>query len=657
MPASTIEEVITQLDEIIARSRREKSRVGFFAALYRQVTMNVKEGIASDRFEDGARMERLDVIFANRYLEALQHFRAGTPTGKCWQAAFQAAPSWRLLILQHLLLGINAHINLDLGAAAAQTCPGENLPALKRDFEEINAILSDLLDKKLRETPMTLCRIFFITIILTFAATPSHSQLQIQPAFPNLTFTYPVDLQSPGDGTDRIFVVEQPGVIQVFDNISTVAAAKVFLDISDRVEYGGEMGLLGLAFHPNYQSNGYFYVNYTTRRQGRLQTFIARYRVKATDINEAEKDSELVLLEFDQPYTNHNGGQIAFGPTDGYLYIATGDGGSGGDPQGNGQSLRTLLGKILRIDVNTSTGNKKYGIPSDNPFVGNTDGNLEEIYAYGLRNPWRFSFDPTTAWLWTGDVGQRTREEIDLIEKGKNYGWNLMEGNLCYPSGNPCDLPGLTKPVLDYGRSLGASVTGGYVYRGKQNPELIGAYIHGDYISGRLWLLRYDESNPPSPPVELPFTVANISSFGIDKNNELYICSHHLNFQSNSGRIYRFKPTASSVDDNGSIPVSNRLAQNYPNPFVNVAATNVTGNRATTIEYAVTQAAQVEINLFNLQGQLVRTLVSQSQIAGKHVTAWDGRDGNGQILPNGTYLYHLKIGGNVVETKRLLLIK
>jgi glucose/arabinose dehydrogenase len=497
---------------------------------------------------------------------------------------------------------------------------------------------------------MKLRRIFLVAVVLIFAATPSHSQaqLQLQVAFPNLTFSNPVDLQHPGDGSDRIFVVEQAGIIRVFENIALATSAKVFLDIRDRVQSGGEMGLLGLAFHPNYKNTGYFYVNYTTRRQGRLQTFIARYRVKATDLNEAEKDSELVLLEFDQPFTNHNGGQIAFGP-DGYLYIATGDGGSGGDPQGNGQSLRTLLGKILRIDVNTATGGRKYGIPSDNPFAGNTAGNREEIYAYGLRNPWRFSFDPPTGRLWAADVGQNSFEEIDSITKGGNYGWKIMEGNSCFSPSTGCNMTGLIKPIWDYGRSLGQSVTGGYVYRGKANPELVGAYIYADYVSNRMWALRYDGVNPPSN-TDLPLAAGNVSSFGIDKNNELYICGHQ------SGRIYRFKPTATQVDDGNAPPVSNQLQQNYPNPFGSTPSL-AAGIPLTTIAYSLTQTAPVEISLYNLQGQLVRTLVRQSQNAGKHVTTWDGRNDNGQIMPSGTYLYRLKIGGNFVETRRLMRIK
>jgi glucose/arabinose dehydrogenase len=492
---------------------------------------------------------------------------------------------------------------------------------------------------------MKLRRIFLVAAFLIFAATPSHSQLQLQVAFPNLAFTRPVDLQHPGDGTDRIFVVEQAGVIKVFENSPSIATAKIFLDIKDRVnDLGNEEGLLGLAFHPDYKSNGYFYVNYTATSPRR--TVIARYRVSATDPNQAVADGELVILTFNQPYENHNGGQLAFGP-DGYLYIATGDGGSANDPQGNGQSLQTLLGKILRLDVNNPSGGRNYGIPPDNPFAGT--GNREEIYAYGLRNPWRFSFDPPTSRLWAADVGQNRFEEINLITRGGNYGWKIMEGNSCFSPSTGCNMTGLIKPVWDYGRSLGQSVTGGYVYRGKANPELVGAYIYADYISNRMWALRYDGVNPPSN-TDLPLAAGNVSSFGIDKNNELYICGHQ------SGRIYRFKPTATQVDDGNARPVSNQLQQNYPNPFGS-APSLAAGDPLTIIAYSVTQTAPVEISLYNLQGQLVRTLVRQSQTPGKHVTTWDGRDDNGQIMPSGTYLYRLQIGGNFVETRRLMWIK
>lgn len=493
---------------------------------------------------------------------------------------------------------------------------------------------------------MSLHRNWLLVVFFLFSAAHSQSQLQLQIAFPSLTFTRPVDLQPPGDGTDRLFVVEQPGVIKVFENNTNVAAAQTFLDITARVnDSGNEEGLLGLAFHPDYKNNGYFFVNYTANPPRR--TVIARYRVSAANPNKADSLSEQIVLEFNQPYSNHNGGQMAFG-SDGHLYIATGDGGDGGDPQGNGQNLRTLLGKILRIDVDNPSPGRNYGIPNDNPFAGNTAGNREEIYAYGLRNPWRMSFDPVTKWLWAGDVGQSRREEIDIIVNGTNYGWNRMEGTLCYPSGDPCDLPGMVKPIWEYGRSLGASVTGGYVYRGNQVPELVGAYVYGDFVSGRIWALRYDGVNPPTN-TELMDTNLGIASFGVDKNYELYVCAFN-------SRIYRFKPTASSVDDSGNIPQSIQLAQNYPNPFGNDVSSLALGP-STTIEYALTQNANVDLRIYNLQGQLVRTLVRADQTAGRKIMRWDGRDETGQNLPSGTYLYRLKIGNNVIATKRLLLLK
>jgi glucose/arabinose dehydrogenase len=484
----------------------------------------------------------------------------------------------------------------------------------------------------------------FFAVLLISAAAHSQSQFQLQNAFPNLTFSRPVDLQHPGDGTDRLFVVEQAGVIRVFDNHAGATVAPIFLDIRNRVnDSANEEGLLGLAFHPDYKNNGYFYVNYTANPPRR--TVIARYRV-TNNPNQADPNSELIVLQFDQPFSNHNGGQLAFGP-DGYLYIAAGDGGSGGDPNNNGQSLQTLLGKILRIDVNNPSGGRNYGIPSDNPFLG--AGNREEIFAYGLRNPWRMSFDPVTKWLWAGDVGQNRFEEIDIIEKGKNYGWRIMEGNACFNPSSGCNMTGLVKPIVDYGRSLGFSVTGGHVYRGSSVPALVGAYIYGDFGTGRIWALRYDGVNPPVN-TELMDTNLGIASFGVDKNFELYICAF-------DSRIYRFRPTASSVDDPSSVPKSAQLAQNYPNPFGHDVLSRALGSPATTIEYTLTQNAPVELRVYNVQGQLVRTLVRQDQTAGKQIIRWDGRDGAGQALPSGAYLYRLKIGNDFVETKRLLLVK
>jgi glucose/arabinose dehydrogenase len=359
---------------------------------------------------------------------------------------------------------------------------------------------------------------------------PSSYQAAI--AFPELSFNQPVDLQNPGDESDRLFVVEQRGVIKVFQNDASTAEASTFLDITDQITDGDERGLLGLAFHPDYQSNGYFYVNYTT---GDLRTIVSRFEVDSSNPNQAVEESEVELLSFEQPFENHNGGQLQFGP-DGYLYIATGDGGSGGDPRGNAQDLSTLRGNILRIDVDGTEDGKNYAIPSDNPFFDNTDGFREEIFAYGLRNPWRFSFDAQEGTLWAGDVGQGQYEEIDIIRAGENYGWNIMEGSSCYESNN-CDRSPLTLPVIDYGRNQGQSVTGGYVYRGQRLEGLIGWYLYADFISGQIWALN--AANPDQPEnIDLLSTDLRISSFGVDGANELYICAL-------DGSIYHLVKTGS----------------------------------------------------------------------------------------------------------------
>lgn len=345
-------------------------------------------------------------------------------------------------------------------------------------------------------------------------------------AFPGLRFQRPVDLTAPTDGTNRIFVVEQEGLISVFENNENVENKTLFLDIKSRVDdNNNEEGLLGLAFHPDYKNNGYFYVNYTVSSS---ETVISRFKVSASDPNKADPGSELILLRFDQPYGNHNGGQVAFGP-DGYLYISTGDGGSGGDPKRNGQNPKTLLGAILRIDVDNPAANKNYGIPADNPFADGQNGR-PEVYAFGLRNPWRFSFDKETGRLWVGDVGQNAYEEIDIVEKGKNYGWNQMEGLHTYNSGqNSSDY---VAPVLEIPQSTGdKSITGGYVYRGEASPDLTGQYIFADYVSGRIYGLK-EQPDGSFQNKTLLDTRLNISSFGLDENRELYLCAF-------DGKIYK----------------------------------------------------------------------------------------------------------------------
>lgn len=345
-------------------------------------------------------------------------------------------------------------------------------------------------------------------------------------AFPRLEFKYPVDFTHASDGSDLLFVVEQEGVIKVFENKPDVTTATVFLDIKKKVQYGGEMGLLGLAFHPDYENNGYFFVNYIGGKGDNRKTVVSRYKVSANK-KVADPESETILFTFDDPYSNHNGGQLAFG-NDGLLYISTGDGGSWADPHNNSQNKKAYLGKMLRIDVNAKD-KGHYGIPKDNPYAGNKEGFVEEIYAYGLRNPWRFSFDRTTNTLWAGDVGQNSVEEIDIIVKGANYGWKIMEANECYhgrDSKPDCNTPGLTPPVWLYKQgSDGRSVTGGYVYRGKKWPELQGKYIFGDYVSGKIFVLDYQNGKATASAVSIEGTPA-ISAFGEDKNKEFYICNH-----------------------------------------------------------------------------------------------------------------------------------
>jgi glucose/arabinose dehydrogenase len=338
--------------------------------------------------------------------------------------------------------------------------------------------------------------------------------LTLTPAVAGLT--QPVAMANAGDGSGRLFVVEQRGVIRIIRNGALEAVP--FLDISAVVNpAGGEQGLLGLAFPPGFSAKGHFYVHYTNRLNVG-DTVIARYRITA-DPDLADPLSGQQILTATQPFANHNGGQLSFGP-DGFLYIALGDGGSGGDPLGSGQSLATLLGKILRID--TESGVVPYGIPAGNPSLG---GQVSEIWAYGLRNPWRFSFDRNTGDLYIGDVGQGLFEEVDFqpfsSSGGENYGWNIMEGLHCF-NAVTCVQTGLTPPVQEYPHADGdCSVTGGYVYRGASSPELRGVYLYADFCTGRIWGLR----NIAGTWVNrlLLDTLLNISTFGEDEAGELYL--------------------------------------------------------------------------------------------------------------------------------------
>jgi glucose/arabinose dehydrogenase len=333
--------------------------------------------------------------------------------------------------------------------------------------------------------------------------------------------SFPIHLTHAGDGSGRLFVVEQAGVIRIIRN--GVLEPTPFLDITGRVLGGGEQGLLSVAFPPGYGSKGYFYVYYT--RNSDSANVVSRFRLISGNPDRADSDSETLVLPMADRFGNHNGGIMQFGPN-GYLYVATGDGGGGGDPDNNGQNTNSLLGKLLRLDVESVAPTGTYAIPAGNPNLG--PGTRREIWAYGLRNPWRIGFDRQTGDLYIGDVGQGAREEIDFQPSsspgGENYGWNRMEGTQCYPPGSTCDPTGLALPVVDYGRALGSTVTGGFVYRGTTYPRMRGIYFYADFGSGRLWGLTRDGGVWTNQ--ELLDTSRSFSSFGEDEAGELYLVDY-----------------------------------------------------------------------------------------------------------------------------------
>ena len=347
---------------------------------------------------------------------------------------------------------------------------------------------------------------------------PSSLKLSLNTVVSGLTS--PVDLQVPDDNSSRLFIVEQPGTIRIISNGALLAAP--FLDITSQVDFGGEKGLLGLAFHPSYSQSRRFYVNYDRVVSGQMQTVISEFQASATNPNLADPTTERILFTVNQPFPNHKGGQLVFGP-DGFLYIGLGDGGSGGDPLGNGQNLQTMLGKMLRIDVDHTSSGLPYAIPPDNPFA--SGGGLPEIWAYGLRNPWRFSFDRPTGRLFCADVGQDRYEEVDILQKGGNFGWNIMEGLHCFNPPSGCNMSGLTLPIAEYDHTEGDAIIGGYVYHGTAIPQLVGTYLLSDFGSGTLWNLT---ENPPGTwtRTRLLSTGRNISSFGQDLSGELYVLDY-----------------------------------------------------------------------------------------------------------------------------------
>lgn len=407
------------------------------------------------------------------------------------------------------------------------------------DFARKRVLVPDMLGGTLTALPMQVP-----------GAEVDDSPLPLEPqlAFPDLEWTgwqkelngklnplRPIVLTHAGDGSNRVFVATQHGAIHVFPNDQQAKATKVFLDIQKKVRYAdqeNEEGFLGFCFHPKYKQNGEFFVFYNPKR---LVTVVSRFRVSKDDPDRADPGSEEVLLKLERPYWNHVGGTIAFGP-DGYLYVVLGDGGLANDPHDNGQNVQTLLGKVLRLDVDRKGEGTPYAIPKDNPFVGKADAR-PEIYAYGLRNPWRISFDRKTGVCWCADVGQNLWEEINHLTLGGNFGWARREGLHPFGAKGTGPKPEYIDPIWEYHHDVGKSITGGHVYRGTRAPELEGHYLYADYVTNKLWALKYDDkekrvvANRPIPDKGVP-----VLSFGEDEPGDVYFMTY-----SASGKgIYRF---------------------------------------------------------------------------------------------------------------------
>lgn len=472
--------------------------------------------------------------------------------------------------------------------------------------------------------------LFLLTLLILSDFSDVKSQPLIEVAYPELGFSQPIDFQFANGIDDTVFVAERAGrIVKLRNDIEATSVFEV-LDISSKISTSGEGGLIGFTFHPDLENHPYLFVHYTSPDP--FRSVFSRFTLG--DNGEADESSEFILFEIDQPFSNHNAGQIRFGP-DGYLYIATGDGGSGGDPLENGQNRSTLLGNILRIDVNNTDPGLNYSIPADNPFVDNSQGWREEIYAWGFRNPFRFSFDAETGELWVGDVGQSRREEVNIVEAGKNYGWNTMEGSLCFDPVSGCDQTGLELPVFEYSLPGSQSITGGFVYRGNEVAELAGRYVYADFSGGEIWSFAYDGDSAFDNQSIDNLGGNRIVCFGEDQNRELYICSF-------DGNIYRINPSVtSSLEEDDFLPSKIRLNQNYPNPF----------NPGTVISFSLPESSEVSLTVYNVVGQKVVDLVNRRLSAGEHSVNFDASN-----LSSGVYIYVLKTNSATL-TRSMALMK
>lgn len=374
-----------------------------------------------------------------------------------------------------------------------------------------------------------------ILALLAALQQPPIPDVGYERAYPNLSFKRPVAIAHPPDGSDRLFILEQPGRVLAFPNKPDVRKAEVALDITDKVlSRGNEEGLLGIAFHPRFKENGYVFLQYSTPKgdPGRRRNHLSRFQA-AKDRTRILPESERLILEVPQPYENHNGGVLQFGP-DGFLYIGLGDGGKANDPHENGQKMTTFLGKFLRIDVDREAGGRPYAVPGDNPFVGKA-GILPEIWSAGWRNPWGYHFDRKTGLLWSGDVGQDKWEEINIVRRGANYGWNVRESKHPFKGESREELE---DPIVEHKHGEANSITGGCVYRGRRLPALDGVYLYGDFVTGNMWGLRHDGKDLAGPKLLFTHPMKQIATFGEDQEGEVYWSSFETKDQ---GALYRFK--------------------------------------------------------------------------------------------------------------------
>ncbi|MBZ0203880.1 MAG: PQQ-dependent sugar dehydrogenase [Ignavibacteria bacterium] len=466
---------------------------------------------------------------------------------------------------------------------------------------------------------------------LLLFSSQTFSQVGFVNAFPGLSFTLALFLTHSGDGTNRIFVVQQRGLIKVFPNDSNATSTQTFLDLTNLVsQSGNERGLLGLAFHPDYSSNRYFFVYYTRSSDGALR--ISRFTTQSGDPNKADSLSELNMMTIPHSSnSNHNGGCLMFGQ-DGYLYAGIGDGGGAGDIPNNAQNLNMHLGKILRIDINTPAGGNNYSIPPGNPFAGG--GGLPEIFTVGMRNPWRFTQDPVTGTIYCGDVGQDAWEEVDTISVGKNYGWRCYEGNATYNTSGCGPIGNYTFPITVY-QNVGSdiSITGGYVYRGSRVPWLVGRYVYADYGSRKVWKLLLS-GGAVSENTQIGLAPSGVPSFGVDQSNELYVVT--------TTAMYKLLDVSVGINGNGSqLPAGYSLEQNYPNPF----------NPTTAIYYNVGTNSLVNIKIFDITGKEIDVLLNESKPAGRYSVEWDASG-----YPSGVYFYRMTVNG-ASEEKKMVLIK